>query len=70
MKVLIYWLHLIGIVAWGGGIILHVLVVMPSLHALSPPDRGKLMGTYGLRFTVLSWGAVILVVVGDHACHH
>lgn len=63
MNVLLYWLHLIGIVFWAGGIFLHVLVVMPSLQVLSPPDRGKLMGAYVERFTPLTWGAVILTGV-------
>ena len=63
MNTLLYWLHLIGIVFWAGGIFMHVLVVMPSLQVLGPPDRRRLMAAYVERFTPLNWGAVILAGV-------
>ena len=63
MQAVLHWLHLIGITFWVGGIFINTLVLMPSLGAISPPERGKLLGAYLKRFVPLTWGAIVLVVV-------
>ncbi|MFQ5814507.1 MAG: CopD family protein [Anaerolineae bacterium] len=63
MQAVISWLHLIGITFWVGGIFVNTLVLMPSMQAISPAERGKLMGAFVKRFTPLGWGAIALVVV-------
>jgi len=63
MKAVVLWLHLIGVTFWVGGIFVNTLVLMPSLQAISPTERGKLLGTFLKRLTPLVWGAIALVVV-------
>jgi uncharacterized membrane protein len=36
---------------------------MPSLIAISPAERGKLLGAFLKRFGTLTWGAITIVVV-------
>ncbi len=57
------WLHLIGITFWVGGIFVNTMVLMPSMKAISPAERGKFMEAFGKRFGILAWLAVILVVI-------
>jgi uncharacterized membrane protein len=40
-----------------------MLVLMPSLKAIDPVERGKLMQAFSKRFGVLAWMAIALVVV-------
>ncbi|MFQ5814622.1 MAG: CopD family protein [Anaerolineae bacterium] len=63
MEAVVTWLHLIGITFWLGGIFVNTLVLEPSMKAISPAERGKLMGAYIKRFVPLAWGAIALVVV-------
>ncbi|MFQ5917684.1 MAG: CopD family protein [Candidatus Binatia bacterium] len=63
MKALLLWLHLIGVTFWVGGILVSMLVLMPSLKAISPAERGKMMGAFVKRFAPLAWGAIALIVV-------
>lgn len=63
MQAVVFWLHLIGVSFWVGGIFVNTLVLMPSLEAISPAERGKLMGAFLKRFAPLSWGAIILTVI-------
>lgn len=63
MQAIMYWLHLIGITFWVGGIFVNTLVLMPSIGAISPGERGKLMGAFVKRFGPMAWGAIGLIVV-------
>ncbi len=63
MKAIVLWLHLLGITFWAGGILVNTIVLMPSLQAVVPGERGKLMGAFLKRFAPLSWGAIIVVAV-------
>ncbi len=63
MKAVVLWLHLIGVTFWVGGIFVNLLVLMHSLQAISPPERGRLMGAFLKRLVPLAWGAIALVVV-------
>ena len=63
MNAVIYWLHMVGIIFFVGGVFVNMLVLTPSLQVLSPPDRGKLMGAFLKRFAPLTWGAIAIVGV-------
>jgi|GEM_PF-506360 len=57
---ILHWLHLLGIVAWVGGLFFSILVMNPALGVVSPPERGKFMGAFMRRWMPLVWGAVAL----------
>lgn len=63
MRAVLIFLHLIGVTFWAGGLFVNMLVLMPSLQAISPAERGKMMGAFLKRFAPLSWGAVALLGV-------
>ncbi len=63
MKTVLLFLHLIGVVFWVGGTFVNMLVLIPSLQAISPAERGKMMGAFLKRFAPLAWGAIALVGV-------
>ncbi|MFQ6032599.1 MAG: CopD family protein [Candidatus Zixiibacteriota bacterium] len=63
MRAVVVWLHLVGMTLWLGGIFVNTLALEPSLKAISPAERGKLMGAFIKRFVPLAWGAIALVVV-------
>ncbi|MFQ6136147.1 MAG: hypothetical protein ACE5PM_03100 [Candidatus Hydrothermarchaeales archaeon] len=63
MNAVVLWLHLIGAFFWVGGIFVITLALMPSLKAISPPERGKLLDVFLKRFGKLTWGAIGLVVL-------
>jgi len=48
---------------WVGGLIYTNFILMPSMQAVEPPQRNKLMGAIAKRFTVLSWSCVIILLV-------
>ena len=54
-------LHVLGITFWVGGILVYLLALTPSLTAIGPADRGKLVGAFVKRFGLLTWIAIILV---------
>ncbi|MFQ6001392.1 MAG: CopD family protein [Anaerolineae bacterium] len=60
---ILHWLHLLGIVIWVGGLFFQVLVMNPALEVVSPPERGKFMGTFMRRWMPLVWGAVAVTVI-------
>ncbi len=57
------WLHLLGTVTWIGGMVFFVLILTPSLGAIDPPQRGKLIGALIKRYAGFAWGAVVLLVI-------
>ena len=64
MRAVLRWLHLIGVTFWAGGMFINILVLMPSMEVLSPPERGKMMGAFLKRFAPLAWGGPR--PAGDH----
>ena len=58
MDSILIFLHVIGITTWVGGLFVYVLALMPSLTAVVPPERGKLMGAFLKRYAPLNWVAV------------
>lgn len=57
------FLHLVAAVAWIGGMIYANLVLVPSLAAIEPPQRPKMMGAAAKRFILISWGSVVVLIV-------
>ena len=58
-----YFLHVLAMMTWVGGMIYANLILMPSMTAIDPPQRGRLMGAIVKRFTVLSWSSVIILLI-------
>jgi uncharacterized membrane protein len=59
------FLHLLATVAWIGGMLFMKLVLIPSMAALEPPQRGRLMGGVAKRFTMVAWtSTAVLLVTG------
>jgi putative copper export protein len=54
---------MVGVTFWVGGIFVNFLVLMPSLQAISPAERGKMMGAFLKRFAPMAWGAIAFVGV-------
>ena len=63
LSTIINFLHLFATVTWIGGMIYFNLILMPSLTAIDPPQRGRLLGAVAKRFTFLSWGSIIILVI-------
>ena len=61
--VFVLWLHLLATVTWIGGMIFYVLVLVPSMGAIDPPQRGKLVGAVMKRYVPLAWGAIIVLII-------
>ena len=57
------FLHLLATASWIGGMIFYVLVLTPSLGAIDPPQRGKLLGALIKRYASFAWGAVIVLII-------
>jgi len=60
--VIVYWLHLLATVSWIGGMVFYVLVLIPSMGAIDPPQSGKLLGSVVKRYGPLAWGAIIVLI--------
>jgi len=61
MDILIDFFHLVASAAWIGGIIYTVVILMPSLISIDPPQRGPLQGALNKRFSILSWSCVAVL---------
>jgi uncharacterized membrane protein len=58
-------LHLLGAVAWVGGMAFALLVLRPSLQVLAPPQRLALHAQVFRRFFLVVWHAMpVLLVTG------
>lgn len=60
-------LHLLGVVAWVGGMAFALMVLRPSLAVLEPPQRLALHGEVFRRFFRLIWHAMPLVLLTGYA---
>lgn len=60
---IIDWLHLIAMTIWIGGLAFYILVLMPSLQTLDPPQAGKVMGAIAKRYAPITWMAVLVLIV-------
>lgn len=63
IQTVIDFLHVLATVSWIGGMIYINVVLMPSLPALAPESRGKLMGAAAKRFAVVSWSSVVILLL-------
>lgn len=60
----IRWIHLLAAIAWIGGMLFIVLVLMPVLRsALPTTERTLLFARVGRRYGTLSWISLTLLVV-------
>ena len=57
------FLHLFATVIWVGGMLYATLVLSPAMEAIDPPQRGRLMGAVGSRFTRLVWGSIVVLLI-------
>src|SRR3990172_11946171 len=55
---LVNWLHLLGTVAWLGGVIFLRLFLGPALHMLRPAQRGRFMTALLQRYVHLAWWGI------------
>lgn len=63
LRVLILWLHLLGVVVWIGGLLFHMLVVVPGLQQLTPiAQRLRLTLSLEARFRAVMWPVVGVVL--------
>lgn len=53
--------HVLTVVVLVGGGFFANRVLQPSLEALSPPERGKLMQGVSQRFTAMLWMGIVLI---------
>ena len=62
---LFYALHVLGAVAWVGGMVFAILVLRPALGVLEPPQRLALHEAVLKRFFLIVWHAMpILLLTG------
>ena len=60
----IRWVHLLSAIAWIGGQLFIVLVLVPIMRSALPAnERTLLFAKVGQRFAVVSWVALALLVV-------
>lgn len=61
------FVHLLGVVAWVGGMAFAYLCLRPAAGSLPPPQRLALwVGVFG-RFFLIVWGAVGMIAVSGFA---
>lgn len=63
LTTILKFLHLLSTVMWIGGMLTINLVLMPSLAAIDPPQRGKMLGASLKRYMPLALGAMILLLL-------
>jgi copper resistance protein D len=57
-------LHVLAAVTWLGGVLFLALVGAPALRRVQPPAlRAELFEAIGMRFRVVGWGAVAILLV-------
>jgi uncharacterized membrane protein len=60
----IRWLHLLSAMAWIGGMIFILVVLLPILRATMPPvERALVVARVGRRYATVSWVALAVLVV-------
>ncbi len=64
MTIFLVWLHVLAAVAWIGGMVFLSLILVPVLKREPfASQRGALMRAAGLRFRVVVWAAVVLLMI-------
>ncbi len=67
IKALLLAVHLLGVMAWVGGMLFAVAILRPSLSVLEPPRRLALHAQLFTRFFRLVWHAMPLVLLTGYA---
>jgi copper resistance protein D len=62
MSLLFRWLHLVAAITWIGGMLFVSLVLVPALRREDPALRARLFKVTGVRFRVIGWIALGLLV--------
>jgi len=57
------FLHILATSTWIGGMIYINIVLMPSLSAIDPSQRGRLLGAATKRFGLLAWGSILVLLI-------
>jgi uncharacterized membrane protein len=60
---LFLWLHILGVVAWIGGIIYVLVVLMPAVPKIALRDRANFVPLILRRFLAVVWTSVGLILV-------
>lgn len=61
--IILHWIHIVTVVAWGGGAILITFNVMPNLGKLPPKDAGPVAGAISKQFTKFAWTMVAFIAL-------
>jgi uncharacterized membrane protein len=61
LLVLINWIHIVGVVVWGGGAIFLTFILTPNLTRLPPKDAGALSMEVSKQFTKIGWLSIIVI---------
>ncbi|MCS7265231.1 MAG: DUF4149 domain-containing protein [Armatimonadetes bacterium] len=58
------WLHIIAATVWVGGMLFLAFVIVPLLrHPEIQPQRAKLLSLLGLRFRIIGWITLAILLV-------
>ncbi len=64
LDTIVLWIHILAAITWVGGMIFVAAIVGPYVRITFPPEeRAPLMAAIGKRFGVLSWSAILTLVV-------
>ena len=58
-----YWLHLMEIVVWIGGIFFILFIAIPSTRQILGIEAGKVMGEISKRFTPLANYSILFLII-------
>ncbi len=60
---LFLWLHVLGVVAWIGGIIYILAVLLPNMPKVALRDRANFVPPLLRRFLAVVWTSVVIILV-------
>src|SRR5574341_1831938 len=59
------WLHVVAAIIWIGGMVFVGAILVPLARPLPPRDHAALLGRVGVRFSLVAWVCIgILLVTG------
>ncbi|MEE8357627.1 MAG: DUF4149 domain-containing protein [Anaerolineales bacterium] len=63
ISTIINFLHLLATSTWIGGMLYINIVLMPSVSAIDPAQRGQFLGATTKRFAFLASGSIVVLVI-------
>jgi putative copper export protein len=57
------WLHVVAATAWIGGMVFVGAILVPLARPLPPRDRAALLERVGVRFSLVAWVCIGLLLV-------